>query len=249
MAKEAYIITGASKGIGFEWSRQLSEAGHLVIGIARTEAKNWPGAHFLSFDLTCLEAVEEIIAQALKLIPKETETMVLVNNAGTIEPIGLAHKNDAAQVSQSIVLNLTAPMLLCSAFIRQLEYSSAEKKIVNISSGAGRKVYEGWSAYCTGKAGLDHFSSCLDVEYEGVKVVSVAPGIIDTGMQKKIRQSDAADFPLIEKFLDYKESGLLSSPEETAKWLMEMTQRPDFKELPTILDIRNLPQARKGGLK
>lgn len=248
MAKEAYIITGASKGIGFEWSRQLNAAGHVVIGIARTEPDNWPGGHFLTFDLTRLDAIEEIIAQALNLIPGETETIVLVNNAGTIEPIGLAHTNDATQVSQSIVLNLTAPMLLCGAFIRQLKSNSADKKIVNTSSGAGRKVYEGWSAYCAGKAGLDHFSSCLDAENDDVKVVSVAPGIIDTAMQQTIRQSEAADFPLIDKFLDYKESGLLSSPEETARLLMEMTRRPDFNELPTILDIRNLPQPGKGSL-
>lgn len=247
MAKQAYIITGASKGIGFEWSRQLSDAGHLVIGIARTEPENWPGERFLSFDLTRLDAIDGVIAQALKLIPKETETIVLVNNAGTIEPIGLAHTNNAEQINQSIVLNLTAPMLLCGAFIKQLEENTADKKIVNISSGAGRKVYEGWSAYCAGKAGLDHFSSCLDAENKNVKVVSVAPGIIDTGMQEKIRQSNATDFPMLEKFLDYKESGLLSSPEETARLLMEMTQRPDFKRLPTILDIRNLPQ-EKGGV-
>lgn len=245
MAKEAYIITGASKGIGFEWSRQISEAGHVAIGIARTEPDNWPGKHFLPFDLTHLHAVESIVAEALKLIPEETETIVLVNNAGTIEPIGLAHTNEAEKVSQSIVLNLTAPMLLCGAFIRQLKSNTAQKKIVNISSGAGRKVYEGWSAYCAGKAGLDHFSSCLDAENDDVKVVSVAPGIIDTAMQQKIRQSEAVDFPLIEKFKDYKESGLLSSPEETAQLLMEMTQRADFDVLPTILDIRNLPEAGK----
>lgn len=246
MIKEAYIITGASKGIGFEWSRQLSELGHQVIGIARTKPENWPGEHFLSFDLTKLDAIEDIIGQALKWIPKDTETIVLVNNAGTIEPIGFAHTNDAAQVSQSIVLNLTAPMLLCGAFIAQLKNSSSHKKIVNISSGAGRKTYEGWSAYCAGKAGLDHFSSCLDAENTGVKVVSVAPGIIDTGMQEKIRQSEAANFPLLEKFLDYKENGLLSSPKETALMLLEMTQRPDFNKLPTILDIRHLPEIGEG---
>ncbi|MDQ0427548.1 benzil reductase ((S)-benzoin forming) [Planomicrobium stackebrandtii] len=246
MEKEAYIITGASKGIGLEWSRQLIDAGHIVIGIARTQPENWPGEHFLPFDLTRLEEIEDMIAQALELITKKIKTIVLVNNAGTIEPIGPAHANNAAQVSQSIVLNLTAPMLLCGAFISQLENSPADKKIVNISSGAGRKVYEGWSAYCAGKAGLDHYSSCLDAENKSVKVVSVAPGIIDTGMQEKIRKSEAADFPLIEKFLDYKKSGLLSSPEETARLLMEMTQRPDFESLPTILDIRNLPQAGKG---
>ncbi|MEK6190019.1 MAG: SDR family NAD(P)-dependent oxidoreductase [Carnobacterium alterfunditum] len=245
MTKEAYIITGASKGIGYEWSKQLIGKGHLVIGIARTQPEHWPGEHFLSVDLTQLEAIEKTMEQALGQLPKDIEQIVLINNAGTIDPIGLAHTNDSAEVTQSIVLNLTAPMLLCGAFINQLKNSPAEKRIINISSGAGRKAYEGWSAYCAGKAGLDHFSSCIDAENEDVKVVSVAPGIIDTGMQEKIRQSDATDFPLIEKFLDYKESGLLSSPEETARLLIEMNERTDFNELPTILDVRNLPTEKE----
>ncbi|EMF46158.1 hypothetical protein B481_1867 [Planococcus halocryophilus Or1] len=59
MTKEAYIITGASKGIGYEWSKQLIEKGHLVIGLARTQPENWPGEHFLSVDLTQLEAIEK----------------------------------------------------------------------------------------------------------------------------------------------------------------------------------------------
>ncbi|AIY05705.1 short chain dehydrogenase [Planococcus sp. PAMC 21323] len=245
MSKEAYIITGASKGIGYEWSKQLIGKGHLVVGIARTQPANWPGEQFVSVDLTQLDAIEGIIEQVLGQLPKDIEQIVLVNNAGTIDPIGLAHSNGSADVSQSIVLNLTAPMLLCGAFIHQLKDNQCEKRIINISSGAGRKAYEGWSAYCAGKAGLDHFSSCIDVENEDIKVVSVAPGIIDTGMQEKIRQSDAADFPLIEKFLDYKESGLLSSPEETARLLIEMNERTDFNDLPTILDIRNLPPVKE----
>lgn len=241
MIKGAYIITGASKGIGYEWSKQLIKKGHLVIGIARTQPENWPGEHFLSVDLTQLDAIETTMEQALDQLPKDIEQIVLVNNAGTIDPIGMAHSNGSAEVGQSIVLNLTAPMLLCGAFIHQLKDNKCEKRIINISSGAGRKAYEGWSAYCAGKAGLDHFSSCIDVENEDIKVVSVAPGIIDTGMQEKIRQSDATHFPLIENFLDYKESGILSSPEETARLLIEMNERTDFNYLPTILDIRNLP--------
>ena len=241
MTKQAYIITGASKGIGYEWSKQLIEKGHLVIGISRTQPENWPGEHFLSVDLTQLDAIEKTIERAIAQLPEDIEQMVLVNNAGTIDPIGRAHTNAWAEVSQSIVLNLTAPMLLCSEFINQLKNSSAEKRIINISSGAGRKAYEGWSAYCAGKSGLDHFSTCIDLENEDVKVVSVAPGIIDTGMQEKIRQSKAADFPLIEKFIDYKESGALSSAKETVRLLIELNERTDFNDLPTILDIRNLP--------
>ncbi|EMF46157.1 short-chain dehydrogenase/reductase SDR [Planococcus halocryophilus Or1] len=178
--------------------------------------------------------------QALGQLPTDIEQVVLVNNAGTIDPIGLAHTNDSAEVSQSIVLNLTAPMLLCGAFINQLKIAQLKKNYQYIVRSGAQGIRGMECLLCRKILRVDHFSSCIDAENEDVKVVSVAPGIIDTGMQEKIRQSDATDFPLIEKFLDYKESGLLSSPEETARLLIEMNERTDFNELPTILDIRNL---------
>ena len=47
-------------------------------------------------------------------------------------------------------------------------------------------------------------------ELNGVKIISIAPGIIDTGMQKKIRESDERDFEHLDRFVEYKEQGLLS---------------------------------------
>ncbi|MDN7241065.1 SDR family NAD(P)-dependent oxidoreductase [Planococcus sp. N028] len=238
---EVYIVTGASQGIGLALCRQLIEAGQFVIGIARSADEQWSGAHFLSFDLTDLPKIQGLMGDIAGLLPKNIQSVTLINNAGTVEPIGLAYQNDPADIQASIALNLTAPMILSSAFIAQFRDSEIKKSIVNISSGAGRKVYEGWSAYCAGKAGLDHFSRVLDAETAQVKVVSVAPGIIDTGMQEKIRESDASAFPLIDRFKGYKETGALSTPEETAAQLITLMQRPDFQSLNPILDLRNLP--------
>lgn len=238
---ETFIITGASKGIGSALSKQLAASGHQVIGIARTQPEDWAGALFITHDLTDIAGISRVMAQAAQEISADADTVTLVNNAGTVEPIGFAAANDGQDIEKSITLNLTAPMALSSAFLRETG-SVNKRRIVNISSGAGRKQVKGWSAYCAGKAGLDHYTSCLDAEYENLKAVSVAPGIIDTGMQEKIRESGEDDFPQIEHFRNYKSSGKLSSPEDTAAGLIQLMQRPDFQELPVLLDLRELPQ-------
>ena len=108
------------------------------------------------------------------------------------------------------------------------------KRIVNISSGAGRKAYEGWGVYCTTKAGLDHFSRVVALNKKmlehPVDIVSIAPGIIDTGMQETIRASKEEAFPLLDQFIDYKEKGLLSSADQTAEKLIMFMENEDFKD-------------------
>lgn len=236
---DAYIITGASKGIGAALCKQLHDEGNTVIGISRSIPESWEGTKLLPFDLSQTEGIPELMTEAIALIPENCDSVTLINNAGTIEPIGFVENNDPESIISSISLNLTAPMLLSTAFIKELQKFEGDLKIMNISSGAGRKAYKGWSAYCAGKAGLDHFTVCLDEENERVKAVSVAPGIIDTGMQERIRESKEDEFPLIDHFKEYKASGLLSSPEETASKLIALIQRQDFASLDPILDLRH----------
>lgn len=235
----AYIITGASKGIGLALSNVLAEGGHEVFGIARSVPEEWPGKRFFPFDLLDSAGIPGLVKDIFRHIPAGSNSVTLINNAGTVLPIGFAGNNDAADISKSIALNLTAPMILSSAFIREAAELPAQKRIINISSGAGRKAYEGWSAYCAGKAGLDHFSLCVAKEYKDVKVVAIAPGIIDTEMQGQIRESSESDFPLIENFKEYKKQGMLSTPEDTAEKLVSLFEREDFENLETILDIRD----------
>ena len=235
----AYIITGASKGIGLALTKVLAERGHEVFGIARSVPENWPGKKFFPFDLLDSAGIPDLVKNIFGHISAECSTVALINNAGTVVPIGFAGNNEAADISKSVSLNLTAPMVLSGAFIKEAAELPVQKRIVNISSGAGRKAYAGWSAYCAGKAGLDHFSLCVEQEYKDVKVISIAPGIIDTDMQGIIRQSSESDFPLIENFKEYKKQGLLSTPEDTAEGLMRLFEREDFESLETILDIRD----------
>lgn len=238
---DIFIVTGASKGIGFELSKQLQEKGKKVIGIARSKPEGVD--RFVIADLAETIRLEEIITSIVEENMEVASSFTLINNAGMVDPIGLIGDVQAELIANAIAVNLTAPMIISSAFISRLKNFKNMKRIVNISSGAGRNPYEGWGTYCTTKAGLDHFSRVVALEQASaahpVEIVSIAPGIIDTDMQETIRGSEEGAFPLLDQFINYKEKGLLSSAEETAEKLIAFMENEDFKVVGPIADIRN----------
>ncbi|MCG7344499.1 SDR family NAD(P)-dependent oxidoreductase [Sporosarcina sp. ACRSL] len=236
------IVTGASKGIGYELMKQLKEKGDKVIGIARSNPNG--DEDLIIADLSKTDRLTGMITSILEENLSIATSFTLINNAGTVEPIGFIGSIDESKLTDALAVNLTAPMILSNAFIAALEKFEGRKRIVNISSGAGRKPYEGWGVYCTTKAGLDHFSRVVSIEQEKtefpVEIVSIAPGIIDTGMQETIRSSNAEDFPLLERFIDYKEHGYLSSAAETANKLIAVVEMENFKNIGPIADLRQI---------
>lgn len=237
---DVVIVTGASKGIGYELSKQLQALGKIVIGIARTKPND--ATNFVTADLSKTNLLEGILTSIIDENVETATSFTLINNAGIVDPIGLVGNVQAEGIEKSIAVNLTAPMILSNTFIEKLRNEHIPKRILNISSGAGRNPYEGWGAYCTTKAGLDHFSRVVAIEQANekypVEVVSIAPGIIDTEMQETIRSS--RDFPLLDRFITYKEQGLLSSAKETAEKLITILEIEDFKVIGPIADLRNL---------
>lgn len=249
---DIYIVTGASKGIGESLSRNLLDPNHVLFCIARSKneellqlakTKNAP-CTFLEHDLSNTDSIEPLLEGIFQSFPMSFDSVTLINNAGVIEPIGNTENNDPQEIARNVAVNLTAPIILISTFIRKLKNYSVAKKVMNISSGAGRNPYPGWSAYCAGKAGLDHYSRTIFEEQRnivnGVKIISIAPGIIDTSMQQTIRSTSEADFKLVHRFIDYKQNGLLSSAEDTAQKLITLLYKEEIWETNPILDLRNL---------
>lgn len=225
-----YIVTGASKGIGEELYEQLEKSGATVIGIARSNPKGY--GKFTEVDLTSREARQGLMERLLTPYLETADAFTLINNAGTVEPVGKVGTLSVDALQQAIELNLTAPIELANEFINVLSNTKAKKQIINISSGAGRNAYEGWGIYCTTKAGLDQFSKVVRLEQDRVDhpvgIVSIAPGIIDTGMQETIRSSDISGFPMLEQFINYKDEGKLRSAEATAQLLIEWMEKEDL---------------------
>ena len=107
-------------------------------------------------------------------------------------------------------------MLLTGAFLRATAAWKAQRKVLNISSGLGRRPMASQAAYCAAKAGMDHFTRCVALEEaaapNGAKICSLAPGVIDTDMQVQLRGADASRFPDIGTFIGLKDKGVLASP-------------------------------------
>ncbi|WP_298469280.1 SDR family NAD(P)-dependent oxidoreductase [uncultured Psychrobacillus sp.] len=242
---DVFIVTGSTSGIGQELVKQLIDKNKRVFGIARGESKlEHPNYHHVLFDLATTEKVAETLEELLNNVIEEATSLTLINNAGTIEPIGTAGEIDSNLVAKSIAVNLTAPMILTGTFIRMTEQKEVPKKIMQISSGAGRNGYEGWSSYCAGKAGLDRFTEAVQLEESrktnGVKLVSIAPGIIDTNMQGKIRDAKESEFALVNKFREYKVTGQLSSAEEVASKLIGFLVSDQYYTSEVVTDLRQL---------
>ncbi|WP_313894269.1 SDR family NAD(P)-dependent oxidoreductase [Psychrobacillus sp.] len=242
---KVYIVTGTTSGIGLELATQLVEAGHTVYGIARRENDiAHHRYHHILLDLAETSKLADVMDEIIKGTSLEADSFTLINNAGMIEPIGMVGEIDSELMVKSIAVNLTAPMALTGAFINALSEKELTKKVIQISSGAGRKGYEGWSSYCASKAGLDRFTEAVSLEElkkpNGVRLVSVAPGIIDTNMQGEIRQSTADEFPLVERFKEYKASGQLSTAQDVASKLIAFFESDQFDTAEVLADLRNL---------
>lgn len=216
--EQILIITGGSKGIGRGIIDAYLDKGVRVFSIARSvDAElSAKGVTQISFDLIQTDKVEQELATIFEMLKAdEISKITLVNNAGTLGEIGPLDKLSADVIAQVFKLNTIVPYICSAAFIRLTSEISAEKSILNISSGAALKPYYGWSTYCGSKAALNMLTQNLALEQQeitnGVKVLAIAPGVVDTDMQAQIRKSDKDDFKDVERFVALKTDGGLNN--------------------------------------
>jgi benzil reductase ((S)-benzoin forming) len=166
----------------------------------------------------------------------------LINNAGLLGSVGPLQDADAEATAAALRVGLEAPTLLAAAFLRATEGWGVPRKVLNISSGAGRRAIAGWAVYCAAKAGLDQLSRVMAEDEarrpNGAKVVSLAPGVIDTDMQVQVRSADATSFPALPHFLEMKEQGQLATADEAASRVLAYLARADFGANP-VADVRD----------
>jgi NAD(P)-dependent dehydrogenase (short-subunit alcohol dehydrogenase family) len=151
----------------------------------------------------------------------------------------------AAEQSSALRVGLEAPVLLSAAFLRATLGWRARRqgrcKLLNISSGLGRSAMASQANYCAVKAGLDHFSRSVALDQASAvhpaRVVSLAPGVIDTDMQIQLRGGDPARFPDHGRFMQMKAAGQLDSPTVAAAKVLAYLQRDDFGSKP-VADVR-----------
>lgn len=236
------LITGHSHGLGAALAAAWLQRGARVIGLARSNnaalAANHPGQlHETAIDLADPPAVLAYTrSDAFRSICQEADTLWLFNNAGTVAPSAPLGAQVDDDITHALNLNITAPLLLANATVAHARDRERERvRIVHISSGAARKPYPGWSIYGASKAALDRHAA--DAAAEGVRIVSLAPGVVDTAMQAGMRADPA--FPLRDQFAALHADGKLQSASDTAAQILAYCQSDAFAREP-IADIRTL---------
>jgi len=239
-----FFITGSSKGLGQAIAELLlAEPDVDVTGISRTNSLEHTRYTHFPFDLDDVDNLPGIV-DGLFRDNSGFEEVVLINNAGYLGDIQYMGDLDHQEFIKVMNINVTAPAILMNAFIRNFRDSEDKKVIINIGSGAGRHPYDGWSAYCSSKAAIDMISEVADVENNirgnNFRIVSLAPGPVDTGMQNIVRSTPVENFSQVNKFIVLKESGELPAVQETAKKILSFISRIHEFEGP-VQDIRKIP--------
>ncbi len=239
--KQLTILTGASRGLGLALAEKLLAPNHTLVCISRktnselTRLAESAGAVLEQWTLDL--AHPAIAEQTLRLwlggqAATSWSSATLINNACVIPPLLPLRDAQGDELSYAMRVGLEAPLRLSSAFLDATRHWAASRKVLNISSGLGRRAMASQAAYCAAKAGMDHFTRCMALDEalypNGAKVCSLAPGVIDTDMQVQLRNADPAQFPDVINFSNLHSQGQLSSPAQTASSVLAYLARSDF---------------------
>ena len=239
--KTLAIVTGHSRGLGAALVKACIAQHIHVWGLSRSVLQD-PTPSVSGLPTETLEQTSVDLSDPAALLSltasnvwreklAAAERLFLINNAGLLAPIEPVGAQPDSEILQAVTANVGAALVLANAFVRAAP-TGADRRIVHISSGAGRTAYAGWNIYCATKAALDHHARSMALEQQSasnpVRISSVAPGVIDTGMQAQIRSASEAAFPMRQKFEDLKSSGSLQSPDDVAKRLLAYLCSPDF---------------------
>ena len=231
------IVTGHTRGLGAAIAAELKARGLAVLGLARGRSA-LDGIEQAEVDMADPAALQAWLAgPTLRDFLAGADAVYLVNNAGVVTPVGPLAAQEPAAVLQAVMLNVGAPLTLAAAFVQAAPEST--RRILHVSSGAGRNAYPGWAVYCATKAALDQHARAVQLDGDPqVLAVSLAPGVIDTDMQAAIRATPDANFPLRERFVELKDTGGLTSPEDCARNLADYLLAPGFGR-EAVDDLRN----------
>ncbi|KAJ5110626.1 hypothetical protein N7532_001161 [Penicillium argentinense] len=192
MAPKTIIVTGASRGIGLCIAEYLLTApqSHNVVVVARSleplqklKEKYNKQVEVVNGDLADFSLAQKAVDTAIKSFG-QLDGMVL--NHGVLGQVGKIAIANTDEWRQGFDVNFFSLVAFAQAALPALRQSKG--KIIFTSSGASVKGYRGWGLYGASKAAMNHFALTLGAEEPDVTSISIRPGMVDTNMQREIRE-------------------------------------------------------------
>src|SRR5690625_1455336 len=229
------IVTGVSKGLGLSIATHLLTNKIHVIGISRhkdatlqaiaeenqVDYNHYPCdlADISAIDKTCEEISTYIFAQDVQMV-------YLINNAGVLHPIKQSMNTTSAEIATHMQINTIAPMVMTNYFLQKGTEVDVPLYCATITSGAGERPINGWSAYCSSKASMNMYTQTVGLEQgelqTGNKIIAFSPGVMDTNMQGEIRASHYDDFIDVDQFKAYHKNDQLLDPNVVANVFVDL---------------------------
>ncbi|KAJ9645897.1 hypothetical protein H2201_006030 [Coniosporium apollinis] len=212
------IVTGASRGIGLAAARYLLEKGHNLVVVARSKGpleqlrSQYPQqVQVLAGDLADLSLGQKA-ADLANSSWNRIDSLII--NHGVLEPVKRISEVNAEDWRSAFDINVFSAVALVKAALPSLR--SVEGRIIFTSSGAAVGAYSTWGSYGASKAVLNHLAMTLAVEEPKVTSISIRPGVVDTEMQRELREihHTSMDKKDAQKFAELKKNGGLLKPEQ-----------------------------------
>jgi NAD(P)-dependent dehydrogenase (short-subunit alcohol dehydrogenase family) len=185
------FITGASSGIGAALAREYAARG-AVLGLLgrRADALHalpFSGDHHIyTVDVTDHAA---LAAAAFDFIAREGGADVVIASAGVSAGTLTERPDDLADFARIFDINVTATVATFAPFVETMKRDTGPRRLVAIGSVAGIRGMKGAGAYCASKSAVHTYAESLRLELQphGIRVVTIAPGYIDTPMTRQNR--------------------------------------------------------------
>ena len=212
------IITGASKGIGFQVAKMAVEKSYRVINISRSDAAH-ASIENHNIDLAAPDA-----ANKFALLVEELQIdghITLIHNAAELKSDSAAN-TATADFRHTLELNVVAPHILNQILIPKMTQGSG---IIYVGSTLSEKAVANTYSYVVSKHALIGMmrSTCQDLANTGIHTACVCPGFTDTEM---LRAHVGEDAEIIESLSSLSTFGRLVTPEEIANTIVFAAENP-----------------------
>lgn len=183
--KNTILITGGASGIGYEFTKQLSETNTVIITGRNKEKlekvkKEFKNIHIFECDISNPKDIKALYETISSEFP---ELNILINNAGIMKKIDLQKESNYETLIEEITINLNGAIFMSTQFLPLLK-KQKQASIINITSALGFVPLAASPIYCASKAALHSFTQSLRIQLKNtnIKVFEIAPSVTKTQM-------------------------------------------------------------------